>query len=294
MEKFVQLNTPEDYEKYFVPTFGGELDEGLEAIQGAWWELVEEEQVQFPNDPKLKTMFEILKEDEEAEFIYIWGENRIDLMRFNSYIEEMGEEYSLYFDMNGPHYEMDAEAGEPMLISLEAVLCAKDIHSTEDLYEFMSTFKFADEPDELEYEEGDSSLIFVGNTVYVDGDRIITDGDGWTGDCTIPFYCQYLLDNYYRKDEDEYEESDDAYEVFWNDSEWGLSTETFTDCKEMAEWFVEKNILPELGPKYTVEELIEAANNVDEEDPDSNIVYTITDFIDDKTYYTKWWKEPED
>ena len=75
------------------------------------------------------------------------------------------------------------EYGEDVEISEEADTVANRIQTTEDLLDFLDNYDME-----------------LPDNVYVQGDRVITDGDGWTNDCSIPMYVQNVMDNYYFKD----------------------------------------------------------------------------------------------
>ena len=72
------------------------------------------------------------------------------------------------------------------------------------------------------------------DNVYVQGDRVITDGDGWSDDCSIPMYVQTVMDNYYFKDK-------------WSSREVQLSHQIKSDYSDEEYWYPEEN------NKYVVE-----------------------------------------
>lgn len=67
-------------------------------------------------------------------------------------------------------------------ISRKADRIADKISNTDDLFKFLDKY--------------DIDMTDMDGNVYVEGDRVITDGDGWTDDCSIPMYVQTVMDNF--------------------------------------------------------------------------------------------------
>ena len=108
--RFVQIKTRDDYNKYFVPTFGGDLlKKGYKfsELENAWWEIAPEEEGQIQPKARLKSMRQIVNNDFEPKFIYV--ENDIlDLESAGSYISAMGVEPSDYGVREDDLYENKA------------------------------------------------------------------------------------------------------------------------------------------------------------------------------------------
>ena len=81
--------------------------------------------------------------------------------------------------------EYDNTSGEEIEISKEADDIASTIESTEDLLEFLQ----------------DYNVDLGSDNVYVENDRVITDSDGWTDDCSIAMYVQNVMDNFVKNTE---------------------------------------------------------------------------------------------
>lgn len=88
-------------------------------------------------------------------------------------------------------YEYDATSGEDVFIDAESDRIASTIVDNADLCEYMCKFDLGDL--DVGYDDG---VEWDGNHYYIDGDRVICDGAGWTDDQSVAMFVQYLRDNF--------------------------------------------------------------------------------------------------
>lgn len=110
--KFVQIKTMDDYNKLFVPTYGGDiLKKGYQFsdLENAWWEIAPEEEGKIQPKDRLKSMRQIISSEFEPKFIYVYS-NTLNTESAGAYISEMGAEPSDYGVKEDDLYE--SKAGE--------------------------------------------------------------------------------------------------------------------------------------------------------------------------------------
>lgn len=108
--RFVQIKTMDDYNKFFVPTYGGDiLKKGYEFsdLENAWWEIAPEEESKIQPKARLKSMRQIVNSEFEPKFIYAYSDT-LNTEGAGAYISEMGMEPSDYGVREDDLYESKA------------------------------------------------------------------------------------------------------------------------------------------------------------------------------------------